>query len=143
MKPYFLLAFVVYISGCSQAPKSPLEIALSKGSSGFQETLKNPSHEIQIVYGEIVSDSIVHHTYSVDKQKFFYPASTVKMPVAFAAIKKAEELGISLDSRIIIDSTGIYPTNKSYDSTFRDSIRISSLVKKIFTVSDNEAYNTL
>ncbi len=136
------LLIVSILIGCTNA-KDPLEEILQTGSSDFNSVLTNPSHEIQIIYGEIVDDSIIHHTYSVNKQKFFYPASTVKMPVAFAALKKAEELNMSFEDPILIDSTGIYPRNVHYDSIANDSIRLRSLVQEIFTISGNTAYNIL
>lgn len=144
MKQVFIpFSFILILFACEQKTKSPLENVLSNGSDEFQEILQNPSHEIQIIYGQIIEDSIVHYHYQVDPTSYFYPASTVKMPVAFAAVKKAEELGISLDDRLIIDSTGVYPRSLVYDSTFQDSIRLLTLIQKIFTVSDNAAYNIL
>ena len=128
---------------CSGEQKPKLEEILKGGSDEFQQTLNNPTHEIQIVYGEIVADSIVHHTFGVDETVFFYPASTVKMPIAFAALKKAEELGVSIDDALLIDSTAIYPRNVHYDSLFQDSLRLRNLIVEIFTVSDNAAYNHL
>jgi len=144
MKQVFIpFSFILILFACEQKINSPLENALSNGSDEFQEILQNPSHEIQIIYGQIIEDSIIHYTYKVDPTSYFYPASTVKMPVAFAAVKKADDLGISLDDRLIIDSTAVYPRSLVYDSTFEDSIRLRTLIQKIFTVSDNFAYNTL
>lgn len=129
--------------GCTSTNKSTLEKILERGSENFKFVLNNPGHEVQIIYGEIIGDSIIHHTYQVDDQAYFYPASTIKMPVAFAAFKKAQEEGISLDDYLVIDSTEVYPRQISYDSTFQDSITIRNLSKLIFTVSDNAANNFL
>ena len=140
---FALLLSGFIVSGCTSSNTSTLENILSNGSEAFQSVLKNPTHEVQIIYGEIIGDSIIHHSFQVDEDVYFYPASTVKMPVAFAAIKMAQEEGISLDDYLIIDSTAIYPRNIFYDSTFQDSITIRNLAKMIFTVSDNAANNIL
>ncbi|MEQ8548485.1 MAG: serine hydrolase [Cyclobacteriaceae bacterium] len=136
---FLLLSFLA----CSTREKNKLELILEGGSKDFQEVLNNPRREVQILYGEIVDDSIIHHTYQLRNDVYFYPASTVKMPVAFAAIKKAQELGISLDSPLIIDSTKIYPRNLHDDAIHGGPITISKLIQSIFTVSDNTAYNIL
>jgi len=137
------IILLVLFSACATHDQSKLEIILEGGSKAFKEVLNNPRHEVQILYGEIVDDSIIHHTYHLSNNLYFYPASTVKMPVAFAALKKAQALGISLDSRLIIDSTKIYPRNLHFDAIHGDSITFTTLVQSIFTVSDNTAYNIL
>ncbi len=138
-----ILAVSMFVISCSAEENNKLDFILSSGSRNFKSTLQNPTHEIQIIYGEIVGDSIIHHTYGVNEKAFFYPASTVKMPVAFAALKRAEEHNISIDDALVIDSTEIYPRNVHFDSLFQDSLRLRNLITKIFTVSDNAAYNYL
>lgn len=138
-----ILAVAVLLINCSNDNKPTLDEILNSGSIDFKSKLQDPAHEIQIIYGEIANDSIIHHTFGVDETLFFYPASTVKMPVAYAALKKAEELNISIDDALLIDSTEIYPRNVHLDSDFQDSLRLKNLIAKIFTVSDNAAYNYL
>ncbi len=134
--------FLVCFCACTSKSTSLVEI-LSKGSAQFKEVLDNPKYEVQIIYGEISGDSVIHHEFHVDDRVYFYPASTVKMPVAFAAIKKAQEEGISLDDAMMIDSTGVYPRKLVHDSIFQDSITIRNMVRLIFAVSDNQASNVL
>lgn len=126
---------------CAQQDR--LEEILAQGSSSFHNTLKSAEHEVQIIYGELVGDSIVHHYFNHDPERYFYPASTVKMPVAFAAVKKAQQLDIALDDPIIIDSTEIYPRMLCWDSALNAPITIRNQIQKIFTVSDNSANNIL
>lgn len=126
-----------------QTESGGLDQILSNGSDFFRQTLENQQHEVQIIYGEIIEDSIIHHYYNRDSEKYFYPASTIKMPVAFAAMKKAQELRISMDDPMIIDSTAIYPRQLSWDSTLNAPITIRNQIQKIFTVSDNSASNIL
>lgn len=116
---------------------------LQNGSPTFQELLRDPQHEIQIIYGRISDDSIQHFTFNVDASNFFYPASTVKMPIAFAAVQKALENGWSLDAQILIDSSEHNPRYVSFDSLFQAPPTIRTLITKIFTFSDNQGYNML
>ena len=97
------LSLVLITFGCTTTEKSTLDSILSNGSPTFQSVLKNPKHEVQIIYGKLYRDSIQHFTYNVDPNKFFYPASTVKMPVAFAAMQKLTENAWHLDSELYFD----------------------------------------
>jgi len=137
-----LLVFCIFY-GCDPSEQPTIDKILAEGSKKFHSILTDPKYEVQIIYGEISEDSIIHHHFRVNETAYFYPASTIKMPVAFAAIKKAQDEGISLDDYFWIDSTEIYPRALVYDSIFRDSITIRNLIQKIFTVSDNSANNIL
>lgn len=136
----FLLAL---FCGCSLTNEKKLSQILENGSESFQKTLNDPKHEIQIIYGKILEDSIIHQNFNVDPGKFFYPASTVKMPVAFAAVEKLAERRLSFDSKILIDSSEHNPRRLVFDSLFNEEPTIRNLINKIFTFSDNQAYNIL
>ena len=142
MKFKFTCAFII-IGFCGCAEKTTLEEILAAGSKNFKEVLHKPEHEVQIIYGEIVGNSIVNHHLNVNANQFFYPASTVKMLAAFAAVERLMKDGMSLQTKIKIDSQKYHPVSLSYDSLFKDSIRIDNLLKKIFVFSDNQAYNIL
>ena len=54
-------------------------------------------YELQIIYtqvnrGENGSITFIPHKFNVDRDRYFYPASTVKMPVAFLALEKLNQL---------------------------------------------------
>ena len=132
----------IILFGCS-SKESTLNQILKKGSDRFQQTLANPHHEIQIIYGKVEGDTIIHDSYNVDPSKFFYPASTVKMPVAFAAVQILDDFEMPLNSSIRIDSQKYRPIPLFYDSLYNRSITIENLLKKIFVFSDNQAYNIL
>lgn len=137
------ILFFVLIIGCSSPQKGTLESILDNGSSAFKEVLENPKHEVQIIYGKLFRDSIQHFIYNVDTTKFFYPASTVKMPVAFAAMQKLSENAWHFDSRLFIDSSEHNPRRMAYDSLFDQPYNVKNLVTKIFSFSDNQAHNIL
>jgi hypothetical protein len=100
------------------------------------------SLRIQIIYTQIDRDenNQPHFTqcnFNVNKNLYFYPASTVKMPTAFLALERLNKLNIqSLDknSTMKIDSSYLYPAIQT---------SVADCVKRIFLVSDNDAFNHL
>lgn len=91
--------------------------------------------ELQIRYTHVdrQKDSIIFTDYDfqVDENMYFYPASTVKFPIAVLALEKLNET----DSLFI--KTRFYIEGDSVETTFAEEIN------KIFAVSDNEANNRL
>ena len=108
-------------------------------------------HKIQIIYTQIDRNknnepSFKHFNFNVDKNLYFYPASTAKMPVAFLALQKLNELNIpGLDkySSVITDSA--YNKNPILNEPTAADGRptIAHYIKEVFMVSDNEANNRL
>jgi cell division protein FtsI/penicillin-binding protein 2 len=141
MRKFFCIILVI-VGGCS-TKQNTLEKILRNSSASFRDVLNNPKYEVQIIYGEMTDAGILHHHYRVDSSRFFYPASTVKMLVAFAAMERLTKDSLSLKAHIQIDSQRYHPIALKYDSLFESPITIENLIKKIFVVSDNEAYNLL
>ena len=138
---FFLVILASIVFGCSSPTK--INSILETGSDSFQKILNDPKYEVQVIYSEIDENQIRHYYYNVDPNKFFYPASTVKMPIAFAAAKKLNELGLGLDTKLLIDSSEHNPRSILYDSLFQAPPTVENLIKKIFVFSDNQAYNQL
>ena len=110
---------------------------------------KDSSHQVQIIYTQINRDktnrpSFISYRYQVDDDLYFYPASTVKMPVAFLALQRLNELGIDRDTPLRIGADRFVQTAVRTDtSALSDKPRVAHYIKKIFLVSDNDAYNRL
>ena len=92
-------------------------------------------HEVQIQYTQIdrIKGEIKFTDYSfqVDSNQYFYPASTVKFPIAVLALEYLS------DHRDLHLNTKFYVEGDTLETTFRDEII------KIFAVSDNDANNRL
>lgn len=112
------------------------------------------NYELQIRYIKIDRDEVgnpilTSYEFRVDDTTYFYPASTVKMPVAFLALEKLNKLqakGIPVDfeSVVEIDSLRIPQSPVRFDSSsISGKASIGHYVHKLFTVSDNDAYNRL
>ena len=111
-------------------------------------------HEVQIIYTQIERDEsgipkFTDFQFQADDRQYFYPASTAKLPVAILALQKVRELQkngipISVQSRFVAkeSSTGkiIIDRDSSSETGYPT---LAHMIRKIFLVSDNDAYNYL
>ncbi|HMR83095.1 MAG TPA: serine hydrolase [Niabella sp.] len=106
----------------------------------------------QIIYTKIDRNKnnlpkFTHYYLNTDKERYFYPASMVKLPVVLVALAKINSLknkGINKYSAMLTDSSFSGQTAVTRDSTAASGLpSIDHYVKKIFVVSDNDAYNRL
>jgi hypothetical protein len=119
----------------------------------FGEILKNAGkYEIQILYTQIDRNqnnnpSFRSYSYRVDSKAYFFPASTVKLPAAILALEKLNRLdvqGLTKFTSLRIDSAYSGQTAVTHDSSAENNLpSIAHYIKKIFLVSDNDAYNRL
>lgn len=112
---------------------------------------KGNEYEVQIIYTQIDRDenNIPHfNTYSFNlNDNYFYPASTIKMPLAFLALEKLNKLNIKGLDRNSIIKHGVDQkpqTSVETDSSASNGLpSVAHYIKKIFLVSDNDASNRL
>ncbi|HMP31235.1 MAG TPA: serine hydrolase, partial [Saprospiraceae bacterium] len=139
---------------------SPIDKSIKKPSKNhpifddveLSSTLNNPKYEIQIRYTQIDRDSLqkpIFTTYTWNEnENYFYPASTVKMPVAFAALEKFNEIKKINPCLSIYDPfiAGLGQKPQTVDTLHPYTSQKPSLaehIRLIFSVSDNNAYNRL
>ena len=78
----------------------------------FQSVLSNPDNKVQIIYTQIDRSrngrpKFTDHYFNVNPTSYFYPASTVKLPVAILALQKLNELkikGLDKNSTMITEA---------------------------------------
>ena len=148
-----ILSFLIFNQGCKPKTTDPISNILNIDNHLFQTVLEDPDKfELQIIYTQIDRDSDNHpvfttYSYQVDEDRYFYPASTVKMPVAFLALEKINQLaipGLDKNTTMFTDSAYEGQTKVLIDSTSADlKPSIAHYIKKIFLVSDNDAFNRL
>src|SRR6478609_9433072 len=129
------------------------QLLKSKASPLLQHVLNNPdSFQYQIIYTEINRDkknnpTFKNHYFNVDRNRYYNPASTVKLPTALIALEKMNELkkqGIDIYTTMLTDSSFNGQTTVMKDTSAENGLpSVSNYVKKIFLVSDNDAYNRL
>lgn len=135
MKFFVLLIFLFSLSCIKKSDNPILEVLSSKSPKIKAVVSQIEDHEVQILYTEIIRNgdviSFQDYSFQVNDSTYFYPASTVKLPIAIFALEKMKT------NKLINRNTVYHVQGDSITSTFADDI------KKIFAVSDNEAYNRL
>jgi hypothetical protein len=128
-------------------------IAANRGGEALGPWAGQPErYKLQVLYTQIDRDadnlpSFRTYRWGVGGQEYFYPASTVKMAAAFAALEKINRLGLAgFDKNTPVRwGAGHAPqTAFTADSSAADGRpSIAHLIRKIFIVSDNDAHNRL
>ncbi len=128
---------------------------LKKNKAHFWHILKYPEdYRVQILYTRIDRDAanfpiFKSYHYRVDKNEYFYPASTVKFPACLLALEKLNTLNkpeLNRKSSMLIDSAYAGQTKQYLDKTNTLNSGLPTIehyIKKILLVSDNDAYNRL
>ena len=155
MRKIHILPLVIsLLSFCLPAchEKNFIESMMHK-SGQFEEVLNHADqYRLQIIYTQIDRDKNNKATfktfkYRVDPTNYFYPASSIKLPMAALAIEKVNDQlirGFTPFSDMYIDSAYAGQTRVTADtSSFNGSASIGHYIKKIFLVSDNDAFNRL
>lgn len=144
---------LVALSSIAQSDANLLEKLMLQKPAQFGKILANPNeYRLQILYTQINRDknNVPHfkeYSYRLNPKEYFYPASTVKMPMAFLALEKINNLkikGLTKSTLMVYDSVEgrqeqIYNNPYSINGTQN----IEQAVKEIFLVSDNNAANRL
>ena len=149
-----LLVFLIIIFGCRKSD-NPLDLILNSNIPEIKKIKNNLSnHEIQILYSSIQRDSLgkpifKEFSYNLDKNYYYYPASTVKLPIAILAIQKINYLidkgfEISINTPfIVIDLKKDLMMFEKYSNNQNEVLSVANCIKKIFLYSNNECYNYL
>ena len=135
---HIFLSICLFLAACAGPATidDPIESALASDDPRIKAVMDNlEAHEIQIFFTQIdrSGDSIklTDHAFQVDKEAYFYPASTVKFPIAVLALEYLNELNdIDLRTRFYVEGDTLETT-------------VAEEVEKIFAVSDNAANNRL
>ncbi|WP_373073593.1 serine hydrolase [Zeaxanthinibacter enoshimensis] len=135
----FLVLILTGLQGCKPEVKpvpDPLLHILSSEDPDITRVMKDPEKfEVQVIYTRIKrSDEQVvfeDHYFREAADDYFYPASTVKLPIAVLALEKLNEID-SLDR-----NTRFYVEGDTLETTFANDITA------IFALSDNAASNRL
>lgn len=153
MKRFFLIIFLLVNVQImtAQTIDNPVAEILFSNPKLFSPIIDRRSpNEVQIIYTQINRDKDNHPhfktwTYGRKPDRYFYPASTVKMPAAFMALEKINKLniiGLDKNSRMITGKGHAPQTKVEADSSAADNNpSIAHYIKKLFVTSDNDAYN--
>ena len=145
MKRILLLAVCSSLLSCNS---NPIELVL-KSDPYLKEIINDKEdYEIQVMLTKVNHDNtkidFQNYQYQHDENQYFYPASTIKLPIVVLTLKKINELrskgsDITLKSKIILNNVDNYSNFKLQDSI----TSFQNLIADIFLVSDNSASNIL
>ncbi len=176
-KTFFLLAFCAFMAFACSSPKKTstlkenveitnpiisidssktdtlLENLLKLHPQYFDSILKNRKDlNVQIIYTQIDRNtagapSLTNYYFNVNANKYYYPASTVKLPIALLALQRLNELKkLGIDKNTTLQTEAV---NSNIEGVYNDATSpdgrptIEHYIKKILMVSDNDAYNRL
>ena len=149
--------FTLLVSSSVAAQQNPLADVIDQHRADFTPWVDQPdTFEVQVLYSQIdrqPDGSVRLHTYrwGADSTQYFYPASTVKMPVAALALQKLNELGVvgMGPETPMYTGKGLAPASEPQTAVDSDTSSqtglpsIAHYIRKIFLTSDNDAYNRL
>ncbi len=130
------LVFTTLLSCVSTKKYSnALDFALSSKDKRLAPVFKSSdAYQVQILFAQINRTSngieLKEHLYKVDDNNYFYPASTVKFPVAVMSLEKLHQMDIDYKTpyKLVTDTL---------TSSFKKTLQ------ELFAVSSNTAYNRL
>ena len=156
LEPFFNIVQAV---GCDDVDSSscyqlgPLLNASSKKYDVLHDVLGQPErYRVQVLYTQIdrkQDHQIVfsYYQYGLDESRYFYPASTVKLPVSLLALQWLAQQNLpDLDKNTTMLTKSSHPSQTAAltDHTAKDKLpTIAQYIKKILLVSDNDGYNRL
>ncbi|MHC0441864.1 serine hydrolase [Flavobacterium sp. 3-210] len=113
-----------------------MEKVLASNDEKIKEVLKNSTkYELQIIYTQIIRDkeriTFKDYTYNLNASNYYYPASTIKMPIAILVLEKLNSIAsTSVNSVFTIDGNP-------------EKLKFADEITKVFAVSDNVASSNL
>lgn len=134
-----IFILVSFVTSCAKnyKEKNPIYTVLSSDNPLIRKVSDSlEQYEVQILFTRVKQDKnnfplFEDFEFQVNDSSYFYPASTVKLPVAVLALEKLHT------EQKFDGNTKFYVEGDSVETTFYKEI------SKIFAVSDNDAYNRL
>jgi len=155
MRLLTLVLSLATMTACEQKPQWPgsLQALLESQPERFGAVLAEPEkYRVQIMYTQIDRDAANKpafrtFVYQVNPNRYFYPASTVKLPASALALEKLHRLnlpGLTRDTTMLTGADKDFETTAVSDGTSADGLpSVGQYIRKILLVSDNDAFNRL
>ena len=149
-KIVLFLLLLCCVNAFSQKKTIYLDSLMRAGLPQHTKLLSNPKkYKLQVIYTRITRDkdnnpSFKNYYWNVDSNKFFYPASLVKLPVSIMALEKVSGLKkyhVDRNTTLITDSACSCQKKVLKDTTAENRYpSVAHYIKKMFLVSDNYAF---
>jgi hypothetical protein len=150
-----VVAFLLVANTFSQAKTDAefVKILNTNQHTLYQQVLQHPQeYRLQIIYTQINRDkhnipSFKNFYFNVDSLFYFNPASTVKLPLALLSLEKLNQMnipGVNKFTSMLFDSAYSKQTIEHVDSSAQTGHpSIAQFIRKVFLVSDNDAYSRM
>ncbi len=149
---FFLLCEKNTVAQSSASPPL-LDSLMASQPAHFQRILSNPEqYEVQIIYSQINRGpanqaTLTEYTYHLRPDRYYNPASLVKLPTAALALEKLNEIivpGVNKFAPIAYDSSHACQTKTKVRFPLAQSYPcVAAFIEKMLLVSDNDAYSRL
>lgn len=155
MRITLMTLLLAMTTACEKTPKweDSIESLLASQPERFATVMQDPEkYRVQIIYTQIDRDTdnqpeFKTFIYNVNPTEYFYPASTVKLPVSVLALEKLRRLnreGLDRNTAMLTGSARDFQTGARTDETSPDGLpSVGQYIRKILLVSDNDAFNRL
>ncbi|HEV7348957.1 serine hydrolase [Telluribacter sp.] len=152
---YSPLLSMIFFQVVSAQPKTDafLEKLLKKYPERFEKILADPArYDVQVLYTRIDRNkknepSFTTYRYNLNPERYFYPASTVKLPAVLVAMEKLNKLrvpGLDKYTPMLTGAARPEQTETLTDTTAENGLpSVAHYARKILLVSDNDAFNRL
>ena len=149
MRNIFLLFISLFVLHGCYFSSDPIKSAIKEDEFVRKIIRDKDNYEIQILYTEVSKNNLGQtefkdFQFQLNDEQYFYPASTIKLPIVIMTLSKINELraegsNISLKSKLKLSLI-----NNKKEIIVKDSISsFQNLIADVFLVSDNSASNVL
>ena len=152
MLKYFICLIIIMNMSCStnQSENILNEIIDSMGAE-FPNVVRSPEkHRLQILYTQINRNQknepiLKTFSFGVDTSRYFYPASSTKLPIAVLALEKARMVNeIDIYDKFQILPGPVYRNGVDKDISSETGYpSLAHSIRNLFIISDNSANNYL
>ena len=151
-KLLYLLAICISTLACQTKEPGLFEEGLENYPTLKKVLGDTSKYQVQILYTQIDRNEhgnplFTDYSFNLNDNHYFYPASTIKLPIALLALEWLEEQnieGLTLETSMLTDSVRLSQLPAFTDSTAQNGLpSIGHYIKKILLVSDNDASNRL
>lgn len=151
-KLIYLISLSFWIFSCESKDPVPFQEGLDDYPILKKVLSDTAKYQVQILYTQIDRNEhgnplFIDYSFNLNDNHYFYPASTVKLPIALLALEWLEEQkieGLTLETTMLTDSVRPSQLPAYIDSSAQNGLpSIGHYIKKILLVSDNDASNRL
>ena len=112
MKKLIFILLIINL-GCAASSDHQFINRFISGNAKLLNTIKNNDIHIKLTVIDS-NENFVEYEYNIDTDRYFYPASTVKLPIALFALEKLNEnKNLSIDTPFMLDDDTLKTTFKN------------------------------